>query len=99
SYGPTPMSRLAEVLNCEASNLTGLVDKLENRGLVERQPDPGDRRVRLLALTEAGLQVSHDAWFAVTRHCPFTKLARHERDQLEQLLLRVLWAFGGRGSS
>ena len=53
-HGPTPMRRLAEQMKCEASNLTGLVDRLESRGLVERRPDPGDRRVRLLALTDEG---------------------------------------------
>jgi DNA-binding MarR family transcriptional regulator len=38
-HGPTPMRRLAEQMNCEASNLTGLVDRLEIRDLVERRPE------------------------------------------------------------
>ena len=71
-HGPTPMRRLAEQMNCEASNLTGLVDRLESRGLVERRPDPGDRRVRLLALTDEGRRVSQEAWVAVARRCPLT---------------------------
>lgn len=49
-----PMSELAEALACDASYVTGLVDKIEARGLVQRQPDPNDRRVKLLRLTEAG---------------------------------------------
>src|SRR5258705_13165550 len=48
---PLPMSRLAETLSCDASNDTGLVDRLESRGLVRRQPSASDRRVRGLELT------------------------------------------------
>jgi MarR family transcriptional regulator, organic hydroperoxide resistance regulator len=52
---PTPMNELAEALACDASNVTGLVDRLEARGLVERRADPGDRRVRTLVLTPDGI--------------------------------------------
>lgn len=51
---PLPMRRLAETLSCDASNVTGLVDRLEERGLVERLPSPNDRRVKVLRLTSAG---------------------------------------------
>ncbi len=56
-YGPQPMSGLASYLACDASNVTGLVDRLEGRGLVERRSAEHDRRVKLLCLTEAGAQV------------------------------------------
>src|SRR5215207_7275392 len=49
-----PMSRLAEALSCDASNVTGLVDRLESRGLVERRPSAADRRVKVLDLTPTG---------------------------------------------
>jgi DNA-binding MarR family transcriptional regulator len=49
-----PMRRLAERLHCDASNITGIVDRLEARGLVERRACPHDRRVKELALTPAG---------------------------------------------
>src|SRR4026208_2544695 len=42
---PLPMSRLADTLSCDASNVTGLVDRLETRGLVRRESSPRDRRV------------------------------------------------------
>lgn len=51
---PVQMSELADLLQCDASNVTGIVDRLEQRGLVERVPDPTDRRVKLLRLTAAG---------------------------------------------
>src|SRR2546430_16789658 len=50
---PLPMSRLADTLSCDASNVTGLVDRLESRGLVRRRPLPQDRRVQVLELTPA----------------------------------------------
>src|SRR6187397_2650713 len=45
---PITMGRLAEVLGCDASNVTGLVDRLETRGLLRRSPSSKDRRVKVL---------------------------------------------------
>src|ERR687884_1681662 len=41
---PLPMSALADRLFCDASNVTGIADRLEGRGLVERRAGAGDRR-------------------------------------------------------
>ncbi len=54
---PLPMSRLADTLSCDASNVTGLVDRLESRGLVRRQPSSHDRRVKVLQLTPTGARL------------------------------------------
>lgn len=51
---PHPMRMLAGELRCDASNVTWLADRLEERGLVERRTDPADRRVKTLALTDRG---------------------------------------------
>ncbi len=51
---PIAMNVLADTLGCDASNITGLVDKLEARGLIERQADRTDRRVKMIVVTEAG---------------------------------------------
>jgi MarR family transcriptional regulator, organic hydroperoxide resistance regulator len=51
---PVPMGQLAETLACDASNVTGLVDRLESRGLVRRRPSAEDRRVKVLDLTPKG---------------------------------------------
>ena len=51
---PLPMARLAETLSCDASNVTGLIDRLEDRGLVQRRPSSVDRRVKVLHLTPSG---------------------------------------------
>ena len=53
---PVKMNGLADALDCDASNITGLVDKLEIRGLIERQPGRGDRRVKMIALTRKGIK-------------------------------------------
>jgi DNA-binding MarR family transcriptional regulator len=52
-----PMSSLAGKLFCDASNVTGIVDRLEARSLIERRPAEHDRRVKLLVLTAAGERV------------------------------------------
>jgi DNA-binding MarR family transcriptional regulator len=52
-----PMCHIASALSCDASNVTNIVDRLEARGLIERQPDPTDRRVRNIALTRAGARL------------------------------------------
>ena len=63
---PIPMGQLAETLACDASNVTGLVDRLESRGLVRRRPSAEDRRVKVLDLTPTGSRLrtlaarSHD---------------------------------------
>jgi DNA-binding MarR family transcriptional regulator len=51
---PMPMSALAEALDCDNSNITGIVDRLEAAGFARRQPDPRDRRVKAVVLTEKG---------------------------------------------
>ena len=51
---PIPMSELARLLACDNSNVTGIIDRLEERGLVERRAAEHDRRVKLVALTAAG---------------------------------------------
>jgi DNA-binding MarR family transcriptional regulator len=51
---PLGMSTLAEALACDASNVTGIVDKLETRGLIARRGADHDRRVKTLVVTERG---------------------------------------------
>jgi DNA-binding MarR family transcriptional regulator len=53
---PLPMSKLAKDLVCDASNVTGIADRLEARGLIERQAAEGDRRIKVLALTQEGIE-------------------------------------------
>ena len=54
---PRPMGWVAEACHCDASNATWLVDRLEERGLVERRTPPEDRRMKTVALTAAGVDL------------------------------------------
>jgi DNA-binding MarR family transcriptional regulator len=51
---PRTMSEIAAFLHCDPSNVTGIVDGLEERGLAERRPSERDRRVKLIELTAEG---------------------------------------------
>lgn len=54
---PCSMGALADAWKCDASNVTWLVDRLEEHGLAERRPHPTDRRVRSVALTRKGTRM------------------------------------------
>jgi DNA-binding MarR family transcriptional regulator len=61
-----PMRTLAQRARSDPSNFTGLVDKLEARGALTREPDPSDRRVKMLALTAAGRRLREEFWDRLT---------------------------------
>lgn len=88
---PMPMNRLAETLSCDASNVTGLVDRLESRGLVQRCPSTGDRRVKVLALTPAGSRLRARLLKTMTaRQLPLSRLSAEEQRTLVRILERLL---------
>jgi DNA-binding MarR family transcriptional regulator len=66
---PIPMGALAEALTCDASNVTGLVDRLEARGLIERLSQPRDRRVKAIALTKEGV-AAREKFLAIMCEAP-----------------------------
>jgi len=57
---PRPMGDLAQQMHCDSSNITGIVDRLTERGLVERLSAEGDRRVKLVALTGPGRELAEE---------------------------------------
>jgi MarR family transcriptional regulator, organic hydroperoxide resistance regulator len=57
---PRAMGELAQRMHCDNSNITGIVDRLTERGLVERRAAEGDRRIKLVALTEAGHELQDE---------------------------------------
>jgi DNA-binding MarR family transcriptional regulator len=59
---------IGEAIQAPASRMVALVDELEQRGLVERRPDPDDRRIRALYLTPAGKKVLAKGRRIATRH-------------------------------
>ena len=88
---PVPMGQLAETLACDASNVTGLVDRLETRGLVRRRPSSGDRRVKVLVLTAAGTRVRALLLERMTAPpAVLDRLSLREQRALVQMLRRLL---------
>ncbi|HEX3621829.1 MAG TPA: MarR family transcriptional regulator [Acidimicrobiales bacterium] len=84
---PIPMRDLADRLCCDASNVTGIVDRLESRGLVERRTASDDRRVKQLVLTEAGRQLEREHRQGLIVDLPLLDdLSADERRQLAELL-------------
>ncbi|GGS44048.1 MULTISPECIES: MarR family winged helix-turn-helix transcriptional regulator [Streptomyces] len=91
SLEPLPMRKLAQKLKCEPSNVTGIVDRLETRGLVERRPDPADRRVKVAAATEEGRRTARDLRENLDfAREPLAALSDDERGSLRDLLRRML---------
>jgi DNA-binding MarR family transcriptional regulator len=87
---PLPMRDLAARLRCDASNITGIVDRLEARGLVERQPAPGDRRVKALVVTDKGVALRTSLVERLHRVPPaFAGLSAEEQRTLLDLLRRI----------
>ncbi|CQR64259.1 MarR family winged helix-turn-helix transcriptional regulator [Streptomyces leeuwenhoekii] len=91
SLEPLPMRRLAQRLRCEPSNVTGIVDRLELRGLVERRPDPADRRVKVAAATDEGRRVARALRDSLRfAREPLAGLSEAERLALRDALRRML---------
>lgn len=87
---PVPMSALASNMACDASNITAIADRLETRGLVERQVDEADRRVKRLVLTPAGRQLRSELLTRVTETAPaMAELDAGERQTLLALLEKL----------
>jgi DNA-binding MarR family transcriptional regulator len=81
---PMPMSELASLLTVDPPNLTPVVDDLEQAGLVERQPHPTDRRVKLVVVTPAGAAMAQAANEILAR--PPTRLGALPTEDLESLV-------------
>ncbi|MFF3617456.1 MarR family winged helix-turn-helix transcriptional regulator [Streptomyces sp. NPDC002580] len=88
--GPASMSALATTLTCDASNMTGIIDRLEKRALVRREPRPSDRRVKDVVLTEEGERVIDVIRGKMhTTQAGLDRLDERERDTLYALLERA----------
>jgi DNA-binding MarR family transcriptional regulator len=90
---PIAMSRLAEALQCDNSNVTQIVDRLEAAGFVERRPAPHDRRIKALVLTDAGRAMRAEVERRMTEPPPLLAQLRGEdaralRDALRRMVPR-----------
>lgn len=84
--GPLAMSKLAEALDVSVASATGIIDRMEQRGLVERRREPDDRRVVLVHRTDSGDSIFRD--FATDRRKHLADLLdRMTHAELESLLI------------
>jgi DNA-binding MarR family transcriptional regulator len=93
--GPLSLSRLAEAAVRTTGGMTKIVDRLERRKLVQRTPDPTDRRGVLVALTDDGREFSAKASdaYGVGRDRILKHLTKEERETIERVLDRLVAAF------
>jgi DNA-binding MarR family transcriptional regulator len=95
---PLPMRAIAEQLVCDASNVTGLVDRLEARGLVRREVAASDRRIKIVAATDAGAAAIRSVRDDMqTTHEALDLLSAEERSVLHELLTRLRPALEQKG--
>jgi len=89
--GPLTQTRLAQRLGLGRAATGSVIDALEKRGLVERQPDPDDRRVWLVTVTRAGKELVEqvNASDQVLRSELRAGISRADRQQLAALLVRL----------
>ena len=85
------LAQLSRRMLVTAGNLTGLVDRAERDGIVERRPDPNDRRLTRVSLTTRGQKVASKA---IARHSELAEqilgpLEPREREELRRLLGRL----------
>ncbi|MFI7701533.1 MarR family winged helix-turn-helix transcriptional regulator [Nonomuraea sp. NPDC049480] len=89
---PYGMSELGAMLGLAKSSLTGLVDRTERNGLVQRKPDPQDSRAVRIALTRKGSRIAEEFYVEACKRIEnlTTGLAGADRDTLAGLLGRVV---------
>ena len=88
---PLPPNQIAERLILSRASVTSLLDSLERRGYVRRLPHTSDRRMLLIALTDAGRKVAHEFRVVVHQHQKawLGVLTEQEQDQLIGALHRL----------
>jgi DNA-binding MarR family transcriptional regulator len=84
---PRPMGDLATALHCDASYITGITNRLEDQGLVERQVDADDRRIKQLIVTPKGEQLREAMQLRAEQELPaIAGLTVEQRRVLRDLL-------------
>ena len=89
---PKPMGELAKLLACDSSNVTWITDRLQERGLVERQAAKHDRRIKLLVLTPKGRRLREEIQERLAEPPP--AIASLELDE-QRTLLEILHRASG----
>ncbi len=86
-----PMVQLSALLSCDASYVTGIVDRLQEQGIVERRESPNDRRVKMVGLTPKGraLRGKVEKLMLETQARLFERLTADEQAEFYRLLFKM----------
>ncbi len=86
-----PMNLLSSMLNCDASNVTGLVDKLFHHKYIKREENPHDRRAKMITLTPKGAKLCEKIVLALASYQPtsVSELTDSEKQELLNLLSKI----------
>jgi DNA-binding MarR family transcriptional regulator len=84
------MRQMAAKLHCDPSTVTFLADRLEQLAYVTRAPAPGDRRTKVLHLTDRGRTARRRLVEAATTRTPIAKLTEAEQCQLHRLMTKAM---------
>lgn len=88
---PRTMGEIAELLRCDPSNVTGIADALEARGLARRHPSETDRRVKALGLTAKGQRMRQRALAELSEPPDWLRgLSKRDQRTLRDLLRRAV---------
>ena len=87
---PRTMGEMAELLRCDPSNVTGIVDALEAKGLAERRPSEVDRRVKAVVLTRRGSKLRTRTMAEMRKPPPWLQgLSSADQRKLRDVLRRA----------
>lgn len=91
---PRPMNSFCRMFNCDASNVTGIIDGLEEKGLVSRQENPADRRVKQIQLEPAGQKLQAELVRELSRDDQFllAPLSHQEIQQFVHIIQKLAHA-------
>lgn len=88
--GHITMGKVAQTMHCDASNVTGIVDRLTALGFVTRQEDPRDRRVKSLQLTPHGTAILHEVVAELPERLGCSRLNQQELISLHSSILKLI---------
>ena len=89
SDGNNATGKIAQILHCDASNVTGIIDRLTTLNLVTRKEDPQDRRVKTLQLTEEGEAIISNAVQSLPDKLGCDRLDKQEIEVLHNIAAKL----------
>ena len=87
------MGEMAQAIRCDASNVTGIIDKLVTMGLVTRQEDNNDRRIKTVQLTPPGSKILRKIVNTMPRRLGYSRVTPQEMAEFRRILVKLTDSF------